>query len=570
MDFFENLFGKGAALWTGRRRALEDARAADFEEEFQTLSILARAACESCSLDLRGVDGSGFLQGDQLALPARISQFPSRELNQFSIFHKALAGGAMRALRELGKEPGRDECLRYLQQQFAGFQAWHSCGRAGILMELGPLSKSDPDEWLWVEERPPLPRTLRSAPQNARRARNISSTEREAKRPGEVEAVDLEKEKKDQNPVMHSFEKLETADEYRGGHRITDASDQLDEHSAALDELNLNKVTRSGDNAQSVYRAEVSELFSSEETAISEEHESSFLWYPEWDYKKRELKPKHCRLYTGASSEAGDGFAWKSKLQENYSSELLQWEQRWLGIVNERTWKNRQWDGEQLDVDAYVRYQADLRSSGQGDARVFARRQHGERNLSTLILLDQSFSTDSYVDGLRVLDVELESIGLSGMLLEKLGDPVAVMGTWSETRSHCYFQTYKGFRSPWSDFYAQAPRIEPQGYTRLGPAIRHATKLLSHTGARTKLLILLTDGKPTDYDRYEGKYGMEDIFHSFLEAKQRGIEVKALAIEKDAKHYFPRLFGPRNYKILPSPRLLPESLFHLYLEASRI
>lgn len=567
MDIFENLFGKGASIWAGRRRAAEEARAATFEDEFQALSLLARAACEGHSLELRAVDGPGFLQGEFLALPAREFRFSTTELNRFVLFHKALGGGAMRFL---GESSAPEERLRHLEAQFAGFRSWHESGKAALAGDLGASVEAGPSPWLWVEQRPAIPREMRPPPPPGRRGRNESRSEKEAKRPGEVETVDLEKEKKDQNPVMHSFEKLETADEYRGGHRITDASDQLEEHSAALDELNLNKVTRSGDNAQSVYRAEVSELFSSEETELSAEKESSFLWYPEWDYKKSELKPRHCRLYTAKPTEPGDGAAWKSRLQESYSSELLLWEQRWLGIVNERTWKNRQWDGEQLDVDAYVRYQADLRSSGQGDARVFLRRQHGERNLSTLILLDQSYSTDSYVDGKRVLDVELDSIGLSGLLLEKLGDPVAVAGTWSETRSHCYFQTYKSFRAPWADFQAHAPRIEPQGYTRLGPAIRHATRLLSETGARTKLLILLTDGKPTDYDRYEGRYGIEDIFHSFLEAKQKGVEVKALAIEKDAKHYFPRLFGPRNYKILPSPRLLPESLFHLYLEASRL
>lgn len=571
MDILENLFKKGSGFWKQKRRKIESARESGFEENFLTLELLGRSACAGFSLELRAVDGKGYAQGEILALPTSISRFSSKELNGFVHFHKALVGGAMRAL--MGSE-SRDvdpaRCLIFLSDQFPAFEGWHHNGRNALREELGKNNETDLQEWLFLELRPPVFQKLVHAPAQSKRGRNQQPTEREAKRPGDIESVDLESEKKKQNPVMHSFEKLETADEYRGGHRITEASDQLDEHANALDELNLNKVTRSGDNAKSIYRAEVSDLFSSEESALSQERSASFLSYPEWDYKIRELKPLHCRLYISCPKPAADGDEWKRKLQEKYSSELLQWEQRWFGIMNQRAWKNRQWDGEELDVDAYVRYLADLRSSGQGDNRVFARRQPGKRDISTLVLLDQSFSTDSYVEGRRVLDVELESIGLSGLLLDKLGSPMAVAGTWSETRSHCYFQSYKNFRDPWDFFFDHAPQIEPQGYTRLGPAIRHSTTLLSQSGTRTKLLVLLTDGKPTDFDRYEGRYGMEDIYHSILEARQRGVEVKALAIEKDAKRYFPELFGPRNYQILPSPAQLPETLFRLYLEACKL
>lgn len=567
MDIFENIFKSGANFWKRKNREKESARGAEFEEYFQTLGLLARSACPPLALELRAVDGRGYLQGDTLALPSRISRFSSLELNRFALFHQALVGGAMRARPETSL--AMETCLAYLGAQFPAFPEWSDGGRKALLAELGEKEALSAD-WLSIQIRPSPQRESRGSTPAGRRERNQTQTELEAKRPGEVVIVDLDKERKDNNPVMHSFEKMETADEYRGGHRVSDASDDLEAHAGALEELNLNKVTRSGGKAQSIYRAEVSELFSSGETPLTDQRGQCFLWYPEWDYKKQDLKPRHCRLYPSVPEKAGDGESWKRALQEKYSAELLTWEQRWLGIVNERRWKNRKWDGEQLDVDAYIRYVSDVRSSGQGDARVFARREPGERNISTVILLDQSFSTDSYVDGRRVLDVCLESIGLSGILLGKLGDPVAVAGTWSETRSHCYFQNYKSFTSPWSDFFAHAPEVEPQGYTRLGPAIRHASQLLWGSGARTKLLILLTDGKPTDFDRYEGRYGMEDIYHSILEAKQKGVEVKAMAVEKDAKHYFPRLFGTRNYQILPSASHLPESLFRLYLEASRL
>ena len=69
------------------------------------------------------------------------------------------------------------------------------------------------------------------------------------------------------------------------------------------------------------------------------------------------------------------------------------------------------------------------------------------------------------------------------------------------------------------NFFRHAQSIEPSGYTRLGPAIRHSTYRLSQLNSKNKLLILLTDGKPTDYDRYEGRYGIEDIHNAIVVAK---------------------------------------------------
>lgn len=572
MDIFENFFKVSANFWKRKKAALAEERGARFDDHFQTISLLARTAAGDFPLELRSVDDRGFLQGETLALPTVISRFQSSNLNRAVLFHQALFGGALYSL-EKKSQPNTDylSIVHFLSEQFPAFTEWHE----EVLGALGNETQKGEQEFLSVNWRQSLQKEKRTFDEKAsRRTRNQTQSEKEAKRPGEVESIDLDKQRNENNPVMHSFEKMETADEYRGGHRVTDASDELDSHSSALDELNLNKVTRSGENAQSVYRAEVADLFGSEETELTHSREDQFLWYPEWDYKKREMKLNHCRLYMGPRSKPsddvdGDG-NWKLNLEAEYSSELLRWEQQLLGLTNQRSWRDRQWDGEQVDIDAYIRYLSDVRSFGAGDGRVFGRRLPARRSISTLILLDQSYSTDSFVEGRRVLDVELESIGLAGLLLEKMADQVAVAGTWSETRSHCYFQWHKEFTDKWSSFYAQVPTIEPQGYTRLGPAIRHAVKALTETGARTKLLILLTDGKPTDFDRYEGRYGIEDIHHAFLEARQSGVEVKAMAIEKDAQIYFPDLFGVRNYQILNSPRQLPEALFRLYLEASKI
>ena len=95
-----------------------------------------------------------------------------------------------------------------------------------------------------------------------------------------------------------------------------------------------------------------------------------------------------------------------------------------------------------------------------------------------------------------------------------LGDALAAAETElsvaafsSQTRLDCRFELIKTFAEPWGSARHRLEAVTPRGYTRIGPALRHATELLRERAARRKLLLLLTDGKPNDYDRYEGRHG---------------------------------------------------------------
>ena len=81
---------------------------------------------------------------------------------------------------------------------------------------------------------------------------------------------------------------------------------------------------------------------------------------------------------------------------------------------------------------------------------------------------------------------------------------------------------------------------------------------------RKKWLILLSDGKPNDYDRYEGKYGIQDIKQSLREMQGDGINNYAVAIEEQAKYYLPQMFGNNHYNIISSPVEMINSLTKLY------
>lgn len=101
----------------------------------------------------------------------------------------------------------------------------------------------------------------------------------------------------------------------------------------------------------------------------------------------------------------------------------------------------------------------------------------------------------------------------------------------------------KGWNDPWPVARDRLRAIAPQGYTRIGPALRHATAGLAAESADQRLLLLVSDGKPTDYDRYEGRYGVGDIRQALREADRVGVRVHALAVDAVARDYLPPMFG---------------------------
>jgi nitric oxide reductase NorD protein len=75
---------------------------------------------------------------------------------------------------------------------------------------------------------------------------------------------------------------------------------------------------------------------------------------------------------------------------------------------------------------------------------------------------------------------------------------------------------------------------------------------------------LLSDGKPNDYDTYEGQYGIHDVKQSLYELNQAKINSYAIAIEAKARYYLPQMFGQNHYQILSTPDQLIHSLIKLY------
>lgn len=376
------------------------------------------------------------------------------------------------------------------------------------------------------------------------------------------QSVDIEKEKA--NPVMHSFEKLETADEYEGGRRIDSGEDDLEDHANALDELNLNKVTRGGEAAKSAYNADTTVDFVVAAPRFEKSSETSQFLYPEWNVKKNSYMIDHCRLVENPIEVLAGNDAFREDLLRQNRFQIKHWQSRIQNLFTEPLWQKRLKEGDEIDLDEVIRELGAMLSRKDVKARWYMSRKKQFNDVEMIILFDQSHSSDSWICNRRILDIALESVGTAGLLFDKIFDDVTVAGVWSSTRHNCSFQIYKDRSEPWSAFFSKVTAIQAQGYTRLGPAIRHAVDRLKISTHRKKLILLLTDGKPTDVDGYEGVMGLSDVAQACREAEVNGILHYALILDHKQKVHFAKMF--KYFRLLHDPRMLSEELFKILFQ----
>lgn len=193
------------------------------------------------------------------------------------------------------------------------------------------------------------------------------------------------------------------------------------------------------------------------------------------------------------------------------------------------------------------------------------------RDLACLLLADLSMSTEAYLDDQRrVIDSIVDSLLLFGEALQALGDPFALYGFSSVRRQQVRWQVLKDFDEGYGgEVRGRVLALSPGYYTRMGAAIRRASQVLGGQPQKRRLLLLLSDGKPNDLDRYEGRYGIEDTRQAVIEARSQGLVPFCITIDKEAADYLPYLFGADGFALVERAGQLPERLLQLYRRLRR-
>lgn len=288
--------------------------------------------------------------------------------------------------------------------------------------------------------------------------------------------------------------------------------------------------------------------------------------YPEWNYRSRAYLPDHCRVLTADASETGESWTPDQAMRRR----IRQVRQQFEALRPRHELMRAQPDGHDLDLDALVRARCDLRAgSGSLDRVHLAMRPQGH-DLAVTLLVDVSLSTDAWVDGYRVLDVEKEALLVLVHGLSACGDHHSILTFTSRRRSWVRLETVKAFNEPMSaSVERRIGALKPGYYTRIGAAVRHTASELAVQPQRKKLLIVLTDGKPNDIDHYEGRFAVEDTRKAVQEARRLGTSVFGVTIDATAQSYFPTLFGRGGYAIVGNIRRLPAALPALYRQLTQ-
>ncbi|ABB74556.1 nitric oxide reductase NorD protein [Nitrosospira multiformis ATCC 25196] len=279
--------------------------------------------------------------------------------------------------------------------------------------------------------------------------------------------------------------------------------------------------------------------------------------YPEWDFRVSRYH-KEGAIVRLQPPLLGD-VAWAESVVARCPALLRQVQLRLEGLRPRRIRYHRQPEGEEIDINAWVNAFAERRAGLPPQDRLYQSVKAARRDIAVALLIDISGSTDGWVSQeLRIIDVEKEALLLVYLALAKLGDPFCIYAFSGEGPQNVSLWPLKNFEE--NDRILVQRRIaalEPQLYTRAGAAIRHTTSLLAATSARYRLLILLSDGKPNDVDRYEGRYGVEDMRQAVTEARLQAIHPFCITVDRQAPQYLARVFGARHYAVLQQAETLP-------------
>lgn len=579
MALDEYLFGKYVRYRKQKKAKAKGLveRTANLEDMQGRLAILA-CAVTGKRIEIYPAEREGGYKNDNFFLPVSVALFSTLEENtsfylfrtlylamQFQLgFNWDTAGQSY----EVSKEKAVETSGKVLTRLFEAFSPCEELFDQFFLQLQKKDKKKEADlSWLygkWMVNENVADSTSRLQHISDKMKEALDApvkTTIKAKAVEEIRTVEVDKKAQEDYVLTHNFEKVETAEEFDGVWRDFDGDDDLESHQDALDEISMKLTVRVDDPTHSIYQADFQENTNISESAAQEKG-TYFIPYDEWDYRKKNYKKDFCRVYPQKHRDPQP--AYYQKTIEAFRTELMSLRKMLAHVNNKYEWRRRQTQGQELDIDSVTDYLTDVTTGHQPSEKIYLSSRKTQKDISILLLLDISLSSDGYVDGLRILDVEKQVAILFGEILSEYNIDFAVHCFNSKTRSHANYVTVKDFDDNWDIAKNHIGSIEPAGYTRIGTAIRHSASLLMAREASKKWLILLSDGKPNDFDKYEGKYGINDVKQALREFAQYDLNAYAIAIEATARYYLPRMFGNNNYQIVSSPSDMIRSLVVLY------
>lgn len=384
---------------------------------------------------------------------------------------------------------------------------------------------------------------------------------------------------RDDNRYFWEFEEFDFEQSIAAGY---EAPKQVRKYVNVMEMANEIDVETAGDDAEEVWVLGT-ELFPYENIGDQYGGEKSFneiegkepvsdpVHYSEWDYQIQLERPSWATVLEKRPKSGDlaiiDNIAAQHKRIIGRMKFLLDAMQP-QGVTRIRKLE----DGDELDLNAALDSVVDMRMGMQPSPRIMMRSVRKIRDISVMVLIDLSESTNDRVadQDHTVLDLTRQATVLLGDAISKVGDPFAIHGFCSDGRHDVEYYRFKDF----DQAYDETPKAKLAGMTgqlstRMGAAIRHATHHLRNQRSAKKLMLVITDGEPADVDVRDPQYLRYDAKKSVEEAARSGIITYCMSLDPRADQYVSRIFGAKNFMVVDRVERLPEKLPMLYAALTR-
>lgn len=306
--------------------------------------------------------------------------------------------------------------------------------------------------------------------------------------------------------------------------------------------------------------------------------------YPEWDHVAGRYRPDWCLVRVREPRQVRSALGHRRTLARY--GHLLPGLVRQLERMDAsgRDLALRQPHGDDLDLDACIDAMVDLRTGVEPHQEVFTSFSERIRDVAVAIAIDLSSSTAERLPDIagasrptRILDLQRDAVSLLSEALERVGDDYGIYGFSGTGRADCRLSVVKEpeeARSATTLHRLQG--VRPDHTTRMAPAIRHLTRRLERHAAASRLMLIVSDGRPFDLD-YGQQYGDDEVVayaladtgRALAEARRAGVWPYLITVDPDGGDYLADICDPREYHVINDPRDLPAALGELYVVARR-
>ncbi len=326
-----------------------------------------------------------------------------------------------------------------------------------------------------------------------------------------------------------------------------------------------------GDDAQEIwtckdimrtYEDDLTDEATSFNEIMGKEPISQPYHYQEWDYQIQLHRPDWATIYERRPSKGDPEQIDKILMEYKPIAHRIRQIIDLLAPAGVQRQRGLE-DGDEVDINAAIDATVAIRMGEQPNPRITLRNVLKTRDLSVVVLLDLSESTNQTMEGSdkTVLQLTKEATALVATAIEGIGDSFAIHGFASDGRHDVQYYRFKDF----NQYFKDEPKSRLAGMkgglsTRMGAALRHAGYHLSKQREKRKLILLVTDGEPADIDETDPQHLRFDTKKAVEELYSTGILSYCLTLDRHADDYVKHIFGANNYTVIDHVNRLPEQL----------